>query len=205
MAPSHLCICKGLTTFPSFSPPSCHSFSGCFLLLVHAACTSCFAGGRVISHKLPASYITQSGGKLPLQSKPCTSALCWDTSARLVFGKGLPSVQVNHCCHLERKCDNAECYDLDTPEIPSETFAILSSSQARRGRGSNEGSWTEALHTGQAFMYRPQNLHSKPLTNEVKEKSGIRTKSGCGLNFDSRAAGAAWRVIHSSAVPNTLC
>lgn len=39
----------GLAISPSFSPPSCYSFSGCFLLLAHTACISYFAGGRVVS------------------------------------------------------------------------------------------------------------------------------------------------------------
>lgn len=53
-------------------------------------------------------------------------------------------------------------------------------------------------------MYWPQDLHLKLLTNEVKEKSGTRTKSGAGLSSDCRAAGAVLWVIHNSAVLNTL-
>lgn len=47
---------SGLATFPSFSPLSCYFFAVCFLLLVHTACTSYFAGRRVISHELCVLY-----------------------------------------------------------------------------------------------------------------------------------------------------
>lgn len=93
MAPGHLCLCKGLTTFPSFSPPSCYSFSGCFLLLVHAACTNCFAGGSVISHKLSASYITQRGA----------NCLCKANLAPLrCAGTRLPDLSLGEDCPLSK-------------------------------------------------------------------------------------------------------
>jgi len=95
-------------------------------------------------------------------------------------------------------------HNLDTPYVPPETFAALTSSWTCRGGGLNEGSWTGALQPSQASTYRPQNSLPKPLTNEVKEKSGTGTKSGRGWSPDSRAAGAAWQAMQGLAVPNTL-
>lgn len=128
----------GLATFPSFSPPSCYSFSGCFFLLAHTACRSYFAGGRVVSYELSASYLMRGGGELPPQCKPCTSVLYLDTS-HLCYGKGLSSVKVNSCCHLARKGNSTEHRNLGTPHILSETFAVLASSQPCRGRRIERG------------------------------------------------------------------
>lgn len=97
----------GLATFPSLSPPSFYFFSGCFLLLVHTVCTSYFAGGRVISYELSASYLMQGGVNCPCKANLAPLCCTWMHLSRLCYGKGLSSIQVNHCCHLERKGDSA--------------------------------------------------------------------------------------------------
>lgn len=174
------------------------------MLFVHTACTSCFAGGRVISDEPSVSYLMQGGVNCLCEANLAHLCCTWTHLSCLCYGKGLSSVQVNKYRHLERKGNSTDHYNLDTPHIPSEAVAALVSSQARRGGGSSKGSWTGALHASQASTYRPQNLHPKPLTNEVKEKYGTGTKSGHGLSPDSRAADAAWWVVHHSAVSNTL-
>lgn len=108
MWPLDIFAFAGLVIFRSLSPPSCYSFSCSFMLFVHTACTSCFAGGRVISDEPSVSYLMQGGVNCLCEANLAHLCCTWTHLSCLSYGKGLSSVQVNKYHHLERKGNSTD-------------------------------------------------------------------------------------------------